>query len=77
MTPCDSYHDVVVHVPHVVHVHGDLGGAAVAPRRAGGRDRALARLAARGKLEVGAVWLPVETRHHGYKGSDRLPKRYT
>lgn len=60
-TETRSYHHVVVDVPHLVDVHGDLSSAAVAPRGAGRRQWTLSWLAAWGELKVGAVWLPVNT----------------
>lgn len=64
MSSC-PYHHVVVHVSHVVDVHGDLRGVAVVPRGAGRRPRVFTWLAAWGELEIGAVWLPVNTHERG------------
>lgn len=60
-----SYHNIVIHVPQVVDIHGALGSAVVAPRGAGGRHWALAWLAAWGQLKVGTVRLPVNMQYPG------------
>lgn len=54
-----SHHHIVIHVPHVIDVHGDLGSAAVAPWGAGRRHWPLTWLAAWREFEVGTVWFAV------------------
>ena len=52
-----SYHDIVVHVPHMVDVHADLRAVV---GHTGGGGRAVPWVTTRGEFKVGAVWFPVQ-----------------
>lgn len=56
-----SYHDVVVHVSHVVDVHADF--SAVAGQAAG--SHTVPRVSCLRKLKICAVWLAVITQREG------------
>lgn len=56
-----SYHNILVHVSHMIDIHGDLCSAVVVPRVAGRRHWLFTWLAAWGELKIGTVWLSVNT----------------
>lgn len=53
-----SYHHIVIHVPHVVDVHGNFSSTAPVPRST---CRRYWTLTSWGELIIGTVGLPVDT----------------